>query len=151
VDHAAPSWATPLPASGLDRLRALALPTLLMIVAALGVHRAATLHQSSWQGVSFGMFATYDNTTSRIVRVTVESDDGPQRVDLPPDLRDDATRLRVVPTEGMARALARAVLTRVGATRGHEVRVEVWRLVLRDGDGGLRLRLEPLVAGAARP
>lgn len=149
MDHDAPRWATPLPRSGPDRLRALALPVFLVIVAVLGVHRATTLHQSSWQGVSFGMFATYDNTTSRIVRVTVDADAGSQRVDLPPDLRDDATRLRVVPTEGRARALARAVLARVEAAGSDEVRVEVWRLVLRDR-GGLRLHLEPLVTGAAR-
>jgi hypothetical protein len=124
---------------------------LLVAIATLGVYRSATLHQSSWQGVSFGMFATYDNPASRIVRVTIDGDDRPYRAALPESLQDDATRLSVVPTERAAERLARSVLPLVvddGATR---VTVEVWRIDLRDRDGHLKLRLEPMVDGVALP
>lgn len=141
-------WATALPRSRGDRVRSLALPVLLVAIATLGVHRSVTLDQSSWQGVSFGMFATYDNTVSRIVRVTVIGRDGPARVTLPGHLRDDAERLRVVPTSGNADRLARAVMTLVRPQGASRVNVEVVRLRLRDVGGRLTMSLEPLVVGS---
>jgi hypothetical protein len=149
VDDHSSGWATPLPRSLRDRLRTLAPPALLVAIASLGVYRASTVDQSSWQGVTFGMFATYDNTVSRIVRVTIDGPGSSYRADLPADLRDDATRLRVVPTDAAAAQLARAVLPRVAGDGGTGVRVEVWRLRLRSREGVLRLHLEPLAAGEA--
>lgn len=122
------------------------MPALLAAVAALGIYRSATLDQSSWQGASFGMFATYDNRSSRTVVVTVTRPDGPARATVPSSLRDDATRLSVVPTDGGARALARSVLA--VADDATAVQVEVWRLVLQSDDG-LTVRTEPLASGSA--
>ena len=138
------AWAAPIPRAAADRLRALAVPVLLLLVAALGAHRSATLQQSSWKGASFGMFATYDGP-SRSVRVTASGPEGPYRVSLPDSLRDDANRLRIVPTQGAAEAMARAVLD-LGASEGvTAVRVEVVRVVL-DADGpDLRASSETLV------
>lgn len=141
-------WASPLPLRWPDRIRAIAAPILLVGVAVLGVHRTMTLEQSSWQGASFGMFATYDNRASRIVRLTVDTGSGPRRALIPEDLQDDALRLRVVPTEDAAQRLARATLRRV-AQGPATVDVEVWRIQLEAQDGTLRLRLEPLVAARA--
>jgi hypothetical protein len=149
VDDHSSGWATPLPRSLRDRLRTLAPPALLVAIASLGVYRTSNVDQSSWQGVSFGMFATYDNTVSRIIRVTIDGPGGSYRADLPADLRDDATRLRVVPTDAAAAQLARAVLPRVAGDGATGVRVEVWRLRLRSREGVLRLHLEPLAAGEA--
>lgn len=142
-------WETALPRSWGDRARSLAIPVLLVAVASLGVHRTVTLDQSSWQGVTFGMFATYDNTVSRMVRVTVTRPDGDVRVVLPDHLDDDARRLRVVPTRENADGLARSVMDLVRAEGALRVTVEVVRLRLRDADGALGLRLERLTVGSA--
>lgn len=134
---------------GADRWRALALPALLMLVATVGVARSVTLDQSSWQGASFGMFATYDNSTSRAIRTTVHGPDGARRVVLPDDLAAHAERVKVVPTDGAARGLAEEALRRVDAGGGSRVVVEVWRLVLDDDGGGLRAGAERLARGEA--
>lgn len=128
---------------GADRRRALVLPALLVVVAAIGTARTVTLHQSSWHGASFGMFATYDNVASRTVRITVDG----AAVPVPSGLADDAERLEVVPTDAGARRLAEAVLPRAGGTRS--VVVEVRRIHLRTAGGGLRLTTSALARGEA--
>lgn len=130
-----------------DRVRALAVPSLLVAIAALGVYRSATLDQSSWQGASFGMFATYDNGSSRTVIVTVTGPDGVARMGLPASLRDDATRLREVPTDDAAASLAARALKFApdDATRAD---VAVWRLVLHQ-EAGLTVRTAALASGSA--
>ena len=149
MDEGAGEWAAPVPRAPSDRVRALVPAVLLVVVALVGVRNHVVRDQSSWQGASFGMFATYDNRTSRTVIVEVDRGEGPERVDLPPELRDDAERLKVVPTEGGAGALAAAVLERVDDERA-SVDVEVRRVVLDDHDG-LEVRVEPIVeAGASR-
>jgi hypothetical protein len=147
--EATEGWEASLPHGWGDRLRAVAAPALLVAVATLGVHRSITLDQSTWQGASFGMFATYDNSVSRIVRVTIDDPSGAKRATLPPDLRDDDLRLRVVPTAPGARRLARSVLERVRDDGAERVTVEVWRLRLRDRAGHLQLRMERIVSGVA--
>jgi hypothetical protein len=144
-------WAAPLPRAWADRARALAMPVLLVGIAALGVYRSATLDQSSWQGASFGMFATYDNRSSRAVLVSVL--DGPERrqVAMPAELEDDAERLRVVPTDAGAVDLAgevAAVLVEAGAPFDG-VEVEVRRLVVERSDDGLEVRTRRLAHGGA--
>lgn len=133
---------------GADRRRALALPALLVVVAALGTARTVTLHQSSWHGVSFGMFATYDNVASRTVRITVDGPAGPFPGPVPADLVDDLERLEVVPTDAGARRVARAVLARTGPG-GRRVVVEVRRIHLRTAGGDLRLSTSALARGQA--
>lgn len=125
------------------------MPALLVLVATIGVVRSVVLDQSSWQGVSFGMFATYDNLASRTVRVTVDGPDGAFRARLPSGLDDDAVHLKVVPTDAAARRLAAATLEEVAGGRGGRVVVEVWRIRLDDHDGRLRLGTERLARGEA--
>ncbi len=138
-----------LPASGRDRAKALAAPLLLATVALVGVVRSATLDQSSWQGASFGMFATYDNDVSRTVVVTASLPDDPARVALPSHLHDDARQLQVVPTDARARRLAQATLRDATQDRATRVHVAVLGVRLQD-DGVLTLRFEQLASGEAQ-
>ncbi len=131
-----------------DRARALAPAALLAAIAALGVRNHVAHDQSSWEGASFGMFATYDNHTSRLVAATVDGPDGAVRVALPEDLEDDALRLRVAPSQGAIDALAEAIAQRApGAT---SVRVELWRIALAE-PGVLTLRFEPMLTATVEP
>jgi hypothetical protein len=141
-------WAAPLPGERSDRLRAVLPLVVLFVVAALGFRNHIVRDQSSWQGASFGMFATYENDISRTVIVTVDRGDGPERVALPSELDDDVRRLAVVPTKGAARDLARAVLDLVDGA-DVTVTVEVRRVALED-DEDLRLHLETLVQASER-
>ena len=125
------------------------MPALLVAIATLGVIRSVTLEQSSWQGASFGMFATYENTTSRAVRVRLDRADGPVFVNVPADLDDDAVRLEVVPTDASARRLAAAVLRRPAADGAHRVVVEVWGLRFRQDGVRLRATSERIAGGQA--
>jgi hypothetical protein len=147
VDDPASEWAAAIPSGRSDRLRAIAPVVLLVVVALLGVRNHVVRDQTSWRGASFGMFATYDNDVSRRVIVSVDRGDGVQRVGLPDDLRDDVRRLRVAPTSGAARALARAVLERVPEGPA-TVRVEVRGLSLDAGES-LRAHLETIVDAEA--
>ncbi len=131
-----------------DRARALAPAALLAIVAALGVRNHVADDQSSWEGASFGMFATYDNHTSRLVAATVDGPGGAVRVALPDDLEDDALRLRVAPSQGAIDALAAAIAQR--APDATSVRVELWRIALQDAEG-LALRFEPMLVATVEP
>lgn len=126
------------------------MPLLLVVIAAVGVYRSVTLDQSSWQGASFGMFATYDNVPSRTVVVRAIGPSGSARIAVPHDLQDDAVRLRVVPTDDRAAALARSLTGRTESAGATRIEVEVWRIALEDRDG-LHLRLEPVARGAAAP
>jgi hypothetical protein len=119
---------------------------LLVLIAALGVRNHVVRDQSSWQGVSFGMFATYENNVSRVVVVTVDRGAGPTRVSLPESLADDVRRLEVVPTDGATSSLARSVLDLVDGHATVEVSV---RKVVLSGDDPLELRYELLASGEA--
>ena len=141
-------WATPLPRAGPDRLRAIAPAALLAAIAILGVRNFAVHDQSSWQGASFGMFATYDNDVSRVVAVTATGPQGSYRVRLPKGLQDDAVRLRVAPSAGAADRLAREVAALIRDVGTTSVTVELWGIVLHDTDG-FWLRFEPIVVGRA--
>ena len=107
-----------------------------------------TLDQPSWQGASFGMFATYDNRSSRTVTVTVTEPERTYRASLPAALRDDAERLKVVPTDAHAEALAEAALELVRDEGASRVLVEVRRPVIRE-DESLTLRFETIATGSA--
>jgi hypothetical protein len=121
---------------------------LLAAIAVVGVRNHMEHDQSSWEGASFGMFATYENHVSRLVVVTVTGPDGSFRVALPDDLQDDERRLRVAPSKDAADRLARAVATRIGDDGATEVEVTLWRVGL-DTDDGFRLRLDEVLTGTA--
>jgi hypothetical protein len=150
VSSDATEWAAPLPRAGSDRLRALAPAVLLAAVALVGVRNHVDHDQSSWEGASFGMFATYDNHVSRLVLVTVTGPDGPFLARLPDSLEDDALRLRVAPSEGAADRLARQVAALVADDGATRVTVELWRIAVDDAHG-FRLRFEPVLTGTAVP
>jgi hypothetical protein len=133
-------------ASG-DRARAIAPAALLLVIALIGVRNHVVRDQSSWQGASFGMFATYDSRVSRQVVATLHEDGEVTRLAIPADLGDDARRLTVVPTGGGARSMARAIVSRVDGDAS--VRIEVRGPVLEQGADGLELRLTVLAAGSA--
>lgn len=135
-----------------ERWRSLAPAALLVAIAAVGVVRSITLDQSSWQGASFGMFATYESSRSRVVQVRVHGAGGEVVVQLPEDLADDGERLEVVPTDGAAQRLAAAVLHRLPPAGGQRVLVEVWGLrVIRDEDDRLRATRHRLAKAGAGP
>jgi len=141
-------WVAPLPRGLGDRLRAAAPAVLLAVVAIVGVRNHIVRDQSSWEGASYGMFATYENHVSRLVVVTVTGPDGSFRAAVPEDLADDARRLRVAPSQGAVDRLAAAVAERVADEGATEVEVALWRIAL-DEDDGLRLRLVEVLAGTA--
>jgi hypothetical protein len=146
VKEAQADWAAPLPRRRSDRLRALAPVLLLLVIAVVGVRNHIVRDQSSWQGVTFGMFATYENNVSREVVVTVDRGDGPERVSLPDSLDDDVRRLEVVPTDGAAASLARSVLDLLDGPADVDVTV---RKIVLTGDDPLELRYGPLATGTA--
>lgn len=143
------AWAAPLPSHRGDRLRALAPAVALALVAAVGVRNHIDHDQSSWEGASFGMFATYENHVWRVVEVTVTGPDGSYQALLPTDLADDARRLRVAPSEGAADRLARAALDRIDDRSPVQVEVVLWGVTLDDADG-LELGYEEIERGMAR-
>lgn len=123
-------------------------PVVLVAVAALSIFRFHEYRQSSWQGVGFGMFATYDNRISRFTRVDVEVDGDVTRVDPRSAFPDLVDRGEVTPSGGAPRELAEAVRERLDADR---VVVEIWRIDV-EGAGGaaFRLSIEPIRRVEAR-
>lgn len=147
----ADTWASPLPGTLGDRLRAVAPAVLLAVIAVLGTYNHVDHDQSSWEGASFGMFSTYENHVSRVVLVTVVGPDGRVQALLPPDLRDDALRLRVAPSQGAIDRLARDVLGRVEDEGATSVEVELRTLHLSAGPDGLSARYKTALEATAAP
>lgn len=119
-------------------------PVVLVAIALVAIVRFHTDAQSSWQGVGFGMFATYDNVTSRSVRILVDG----ERVAPPSALTDDVERAKTRPLGTGPGDIADAVARIVP---GADVRVEVWRIVIDAGDEVLEVRVEPIVRVEAKP
>lgn len=142
------AWAAPLPSTRGDRIRAIVPALALAVVAAIGVRNHVDHDQSSWEGASFGMFATYENHVWRVVEVTVTGPDGEYQAALPSDLSDDATRLKVAPSDGAAERLARNALERIDDPGEVTVRVTLYGIALRDDDG-FRLRYVEMRHGEA--
>lgn len=110
-----------------DRLLALAIPTLLVVLATAGIVRYHELDQSSWRGGSFGMFATYEHDRARTVVITAVHGTERRTVTIPEDLKDLRDRAVVVPHGSAAAELAHRLLDHTGAdrvvleVRGHDV------------------------------
>jgi hypothetical protein len=81
-------------------------PALLVAVGLVQWWRVDRFDQSSWSGVGFGMFATFENDTNRFVAVTVEIDGDRRRAAIPGDVAGDADDLLIVPSAGATQALA---------------------------------------------
>lgn len=110
-----------------DVALSLVAPLLLIAIAGLQVVRVQTMDQSSWSGAGFGMFATIDNETYRLVRGYTVDADGERAVGLPGELREEAFELRVVPSASRAAALGQRWREKSGV-EGDEFVVEVWRV-----------------------
>lgn len=126
-------------------LRMVAIPTLMVAVAAWSTWRHHHDHQTSWRGASVGMFAMVDAPANRLVRGLVQPADAPAGepdLFLPPAATGDARmRAMVAPTEENLRRLADAWTPHVDD--GRLVRVEVWATRFRsEGAGAPAVRLE---------
>jgi hypothetical protein len=151
VGHDRDEWATPLPRRPADLARALVPALLLAVIAAIGVRNHIDHDQSSWEGASFGMFATYENHVSRVVVVSVDGPDGRFQASLPSELRDDALRLRVAPSQGAIDRLADDVADLVRGDGATSVTVELRRLQLDNRDGRLEARYETALDAEVEP
>lgn len=125
-------------------LRMVAVPALMVAVAALGTWRYHNDHQTAWRGATVGMFAMVDAPANRLVRGVVEQvDDRGDEPDLympPPEVADERMRALVTPTTDNLESLAEAWAPVV--TDGRLVRVEVWATRFRSGPGTPSVRLE---------
>lgn len=87
-----------------------AAPLVLVVVAVVQIVRVHTLDQSSWVGVGFGMFATYESEQTRFVQATLTLDDGAVVAVSVPDGEGDLVReVLEVPTDANAERLATVV------------------------------------------
>lgn len=127
--------------SARDRVLALLLPTLLVLVAALASVRHHTVDQSPWQGVGFGMFSGYDYLPSRTARVTATIVGERMTITIPSDLRDELERVLVAPGDPHAVDLAQELRARAGAD---SLRLVILRHHVEDTAAGLRISLEPV-------
>jgi hypothetical protein len=97
------------------------------------------------------MFATYENHVSRVVVVSVDGPDGRFQASLPSELRDDALRLRVAPSQGAIDRLADDVADLVRGDGATSVTVELRRLQLDTRDGRLEARYETALDAEVEP
>ncbi len=99
-----------------DRVLALLVPAVLVLVATSQVVIASTTDLTPWRGGGFGMFSTTDNHDQRFLRITAVTDSG---ATVPVDARellqadspvqDEIVRARARPTTGNLDALADAI------------------------------------------
>jgi hypothetical protein len=120
----------------------LAAPVLLVAVGLVQWWRVDRLDQSTWSGVGFGMFATFENDTNRFVAVTVEVDGERRRAAVPDDLRSDADELLIVPSAGATRAMADDLAARRWTVRADDIAVA-------DPEGALAGTVTVVVHGVA--
>jgi hypothetical protein len=120
----------------------LAAPVLLVAVGLVQWWRVDQLDQSSWSGVGFGMFATFENDTNRFVAVTVELDGEGHRAAVPDDLTADADDLLIVPSTGATQELADELAARRWTVRSDGIAVA-------DPDGAVAGTVTVVVHGVA--
>jgi hypothetical protein len=127
-----------------DRRRAALAPALLVLLALAQAALVFGHDLSAWKGGGFGMFSTLDHEGWRAVRLYVQDEGAkaPRRTPLPPSLRREVRRARILPTQGSLARLARAALAAHPGARA--VRVEVRRTVFDPET--LEPRSEPLAA-----
>jgi hypothetical protein len=94
----------------IERFAALAAPALLCIVAARQQYLVRTERLTPWKGGGFGMFATVESGSTRVVRASLERREGDRvlslPVKLPPELAPVALELNQRPTHAAAENLA---------------------------------------------
>ncbi|HUW01465.1 MAG TPA: hypothetical protein VMW08_03840 [Acidimicrobiales bacterium] len=121
-----------------DLVLVLVAPALLVVVAATSIWRFHDLEQSSWQGVGFGMFATYDNVSTRSVRVEIDG----ERFDPPADASDLVDRALTTPFGPALGELHDDIVRRV--PESESIEVSIWRIHVMPGDGELVVTATPI-------
>lgn len=101
--------------SNRDRALALIVPFALVVIALIAVERYHRVDQSPWQGIGFGMFASYEQLPNRTVRAYAVVRGERTQVQVPADLRSELDRVLVAPGDPQARALAEEIRVRIGA------------------------------------
>lgn len=86
---------------------------LLISIACLQIYRAHRYDQSPWKGGGFGMFATHDSVSSRVLHCSLVTPKGELRVSVPRVFRPMSLLARTVPTQENLDRLAREL---AGAT-----------------------------------
>lgn len=124
-----------------DRMLALIVPAVLVLVVTLAVVRYHRVDQSSWQGIGFGMFATYEYTPARTARVVATVDGERTEVGVPGDMRDRLERVLVAPGDDDAVELARMLLDRHGASA---LELQILGHSVRSTDDGLEISFKEL-------
>lgn len=87
------------------RLRAYAVPALLLAIAGLQAVLVRTHDLTPWKGGGFGMFSTYDRMEARALHVILETAAGEAHA-LRPRVTDPKARVLNMPSEGVLRAAA---------------------------------------------
>ena len=116
-------------------------PFVLVAVAVVQHYRARVLHQSSWIGCGFGMFATLDNHVSRFVQARVIDNSDSRRVSIPDHLRHLEFHARVVPTARNLRRLAESMQRDATDDKRSELQLRLYH-VRFDGQSN-RMTVEP--------
>jgi len=104
-------------------------PGLLVAVACTQIVLAKTADLSPWLGGGFGMFATLDSRGERHLTILAESSGLLRELAMPPELEDQAERVRALPSPPRLQALARAILEREGdrVPGLRSVRLQLWK------------------------
>lgn len=123
----------------LRRLRTLAVPLLLSVVALVHLFHWATLNRSSWgTGCGFGMFATVDYHGSRFVRCHRRIDSIWQAIEIPEEFRNEELKLRIFPTDDQLERFSSRLRQQVPDA---DLRVEVWTMQIDNSRQLVRSRL----------
>jgi hypothetical protein len=87
-----------------------------------------TADLAPWSGGGFGMFATVDGWGNRHVAAFAVNPDVRRELEIPPELREAARRLRALPSEANARTLASALAAEPTPDEGPlaAIEIQVW-------------------------
>ncbi len=108
-----------------------ALPALLLACVALHQVHAVRAHDlTPWKGGGFGMFASADVGPARRLEVSLLRAGSSVRIQIPVEVREQAGRVRRLPTPERLRALAVSVGSALPDAAGvyRAIRVEFWRI-----------------------
>ncbi len=111
------------------------LPAILLAAVALHQLYAVRAHDlTPWKGGGFGMFASTDVGPTRRLEVSMLRGASSVRVQIPEELREQAGRVRRLPTPERLEALGRAVGVALPDSAGvyRAIRVEFWRIHFDD-------------------
>jgi hypothetical protein len=97
---------TSLDAPRPDRVRQLAVPALLIVVASVQIYLAKTHELTPWKGGGFGMFSTVDDVQARWIRCYAITNGRETPADAPDQFVRPIARLRAMPCQERLQQLA---------------------------------------------